>query len=199
MKWFRLALFLFVCGVTFFPKSSYAIGVGANPSSIQLEFQNLESKSVDLIVFNISDEGGSFRVYADDLSDWFVIGEAEFDLGPQEHRTVHIVVSPKEKRTIATNISIVAEPINKRGFTAFSGIKVPITLQMQFPSSEPKSFSHTYLVAAIACLGIGLILLLFFVRYLAKRRTEDAEGHMIEDVNLALHDQKLWWKLWKKK
>lgn len=160
----RLFVF-FTLAVLIFPQYVQAVGVGVNPSSLDIEFLDTQtSKKAELVVFNISDEPSYFEIYMDDLEDWVLIEPFQFFLEPHQSQRVSLFITPKESGRIATNISVVARPINKQGFRADSGLKVPLRLNVLQISGALKVSRWMFYVGWGVLLS-GLILLVFGFYY----------------------------------
>lgn len=169
------------------PFKLHAVGVGATPSEFAIHFDDESPQTFELTVFNVSDEKASFHVYPDEFQDWITFAEPEFILEGKANRVAQFTVVPQINNSIATNISIVAEPVESRGFVASSGIKVPIRVQ------GPKEI-HLFSRSGILYIGFGLlgfaVILIILLGVYFIRNTRLLEGHIAADENIFLQGRK---------
>jgi len=126
-----------------------AMGVGLSPTSLDLIVGNDGLARAELTISNPSQEAGLFTVAADDYADWFIFQPSELRLDPQSQQKVKVLVKPNQTGRYASNLSILAYPLDTRSFKAASGVKVPFNLTVQV---LPSLVWHYYL-------GWGLLLL----------------------------------------
>lgn len=107
-----------------------AVGVGVKPSYLELTLPAGQVAEAKLNIYNVSLEPAQFKIYPDELKDWIKVEPADFRLEASEVKAVKIYITAKEDGKQATNLSVVATPLDKRQFNADSGIKVPVRLNI---------------------------------------------------------------------
>jgi len=159
----------------FFPfDSALAIGIGANPSFLDLELKVGQSKEVKILVYNISQEAGIFQVFPDELNEWIKIEPNNLRLEAGENREVRITVSAKEGGRRAINLSVLANPLDRRSFSVGPGLKIPLELNIKegesiFLASILEAFSQNWFWLIIGILVICLTVF-FLAKYLKTRK-----------------------------
>lgn len=138
-----------------------ALGVGANVSSLDLEMKLRESGSVKISVFNISQEAGIFRVFPDELGDWIKISPDDFRLEAGESKEVKIDAFAKKTGIMATNLSILAEPLNRQGLSVGSGLKIPLRLNV----NDKKTFFLASAFSAVSQIFPPLLFVVIFLSF----------------------------------
>jgi len=172
---FKILIILFsvFCSLLF-ADSALAIGIGAKPSFLDLELKVGQLKEVKILVYNISQEAGIFQVFPDELKDWIKIEPDNFRLEAGENKKVKITILAKEGEGKATNLSVLAIPLDRRSFSVGPGLKIPLRLNVK----KEKSIFLASLSAALSqnwlwlLLGILVICFLGFFggKYLKRRR-----------------------------
>lgn len=171
--------------------SVLAIGIGAEPSSLDLELKLGQSKEVKILVYNISQEAGIFQVSADELNEWVKIEPNNFRLEAGENKEIKINISAREKGRKATNLSVLATPLDRRDFSVGLGLKIPLRLNVE----QEKSLFLASLLGIISqdkilitgILGIILIIGFFLIRYSKKRKKD-----IIPPKNLPIESDKFY-------
>ncbi len=129
---FKFFVIIFLSFYFLFSHSSvFAIGIGANPSFLDLELKLNETKESEILVYNISQEPGIFQIFPDELNDWIKIEPNNFRLEAGETKKIKIIVSAKDKGRVATNLSIVVNPLDRGSFGVGSGLKIPLRLNIK--------------------------------------------------------------------
>lgn len=149
-----------------------AIGIGTNPSFLELEMRKGQSKEVKIWVYNISQEAGIFQVFPDELKDWIKIEPNNFRLEAGENKEIKITVLAKEGGIKSTNLSVLANSLDRRSFSVGPGLKIPLRLNVNkeksiFLASVLEVFKQSLpwiLVGILAIVLIGLFLLKFLKR-----------------------------------
>ncbi|MBZ9572153.1 hypothetical protein KJA15_02390 [Patescibacteria group bacterium] len=154
-------------------ESALAIGIGTNPSFLDLELKAGQSKKTEILVYNLSKVAGFFQVFPDELNDWIKIEPNNFRLEAGEKKEVKITISAKEEGRKGTNLSVLAVPLDRQSFSVSPGLKIPLKLNIRegrliFSASILGVFyqSWPWLIVGIpmVCL-IGL----FLVKYLKRK------------------------------
>lgn len=131
MKFKILTILLFVFCFLFSFDSVLAIGIGTKPPFLDLELRVGQSKKTKILVYNISQEAGIFQVFPDELNDWIKIEPNNFRLEAEENREVKITILAKEDGIKATNLSVLANPLDRQSFSVGPGLKVPLRLNVK--------------------------------------------------------------------
>ena len=139
------------------PQLVLAVGIGVQPTSLNLSANAQGEASGKITISNPSAEPGLFTVSADDLSSQFSINPTEVRLEAQESRVINIIFYSKQAGRWATNLSVVGYPLDTRSFNAGSGLKVPINLTVDQVSG---SVWWIYII-----IGAGLVLLISFFAF----------------------------------
>ena len=152
-----------------------AIGIGANPSFLDLELKLGQSKEAKILVYNISQEAGIFQVFPDELNDWIKITPDNFRLEAGENKEVRIKILAKEEGRKTTNLSVSAAPLDRSSFSVNAGLKIPLTLNVEgekgfFLASAIEAFSRGAFLAVIITFIIYLAGF-FLVKYIRKRKS----------------------------
>ncbi|OGY82352.1 MAG: hypothetical protein A3F54_02265 [Candidatus Kerfeldbacteria bacterium RIFCSPHIGHO2_12_FULL_48_17] len=170
-----------------------AIGVGAKPSHLEMNFANRNTQTTEVIVFNLSDEAAALTIAPDELRDWITIEPTTLELAAQEHATVKVTITPQDSGQVTTNLSITAESLHKQGFNPASGIKIPINIQVQEKSAD------TVNLRLFISIGLGILALAIIVGMIGffwyRKTLLQMEGGLLTDENLALQGKKRrWWE-----
>jgi len=174
MKFKILTILFFTFCFLFAFDQVRSIGLGANPSFLDLELKLGQSKEVKILVYNISKEAGIFKVFPDDLNDWIKITPDNFRLEAGENKEVRIEIIAKENGRKTTNLSASAIPLDKSSFSVNPGLKIPLRLNVEgkkefFLASVFEAFNRNGFLAAIIILIICFAGF-FLVKYIRKRK-----------------------------
>ena len=173
MKLNILIILFFVLCFLFPFYSISAIGIGAKPSSLDLELKVNQSKKAKILVYNLSQEAGIFQVSPDELGNWIKINPNNFRLEAGENKKVEITLLAKEEGKKVINLSVLGSPLDRRSFSALSGIKIPLRLNVERQGSVFLAFiSNTVSQHWIWIAGILVIILigLTLVKYFRRRK-----------------------------
>ncbi len=173
MKFKILTILLFAFCFLLPYHSVLAIGVGIKPSVLDLELKVGQLERTKILVYNISREAGVFRVFPDELNEWIQIEPNNFRLEAGETKEIHIDILAKEDGMKATNISVLASPLDRRSFSASSGIKIPLKLSVTgeksiFLASVLESISLDWVW--ISGILIVVLLVFFTVKYFKRKK-----------------------------
>lgn len=175
---FKILIILFFCFLLSFD-SALAIGIGAKPSFLDLELKVGQSKEVEILVYNISQEPGIFQVFPDELNTWIKIEPNNFRLEAGENKEVKITVLAKEEGGKAIYLSVLANPLDRSSFSVGPGLKIPLRLDVSkegsiFLASVLEALRQNLSLISIVIL-IGIFLIGFFlIKYLKKRKSPKA-------------------------
>ena len=173
MKFKILTILFFTFCFLFSFGQVLSIGLGANPSFLDLELKLGQSKEVKILVYNISKEAGIFKVFPDDLNDWIKITPDNFRLEAGENKEVRIEIIAKENGRKTTNLSASAIPLDRSSFSVNPGLKIPLRLNVEgkkefFLASVFEAFNRDAFLATIIIFIICLMGF-FLVKYIRRR------------------------------
>ncbi len=124
-----LGVIVAVAGGIFLPLATFAaVAVGVNPASLTVEINTQQQTTVSLQVFNEGSEEAIFDVYADDLSDWFVISPVQFRLSPSQQQLVKIKITALQPGRRQVFLSVTGRALRRQSFNAAAGVKVPVNI-----------------------------------------------------------------------
>jgi len=144
------------------PQLVLAVGIGVQPTSLNLSANAQGEASGKITISNPSAEPGLFTVSADDLASQFSFNPTEVRLEAQESKVINVIFHSKQAGRWATNLSVVGYPLDTRSFNAGSGLKVPINLTVEKVSG---SVLLIYII-----IGASLVLLIGFLIFKYWRR-----------------------------
>ncbi len=150
-----------------------AIGIGAKPSFLNLELKTGELEKTKILVYNISKEAAIFEVFPDELKEYITIQPDNFRLEAGETKEVEITLSLKEGGRRATDLSVLAKPLDRASFSVSSGIKIPLRLNIKKAESIFLASLFEAIFPHWIWLLVILIALLFGLsirRYLKKQK-----------------------------
>jgi len=157
-----------------------ALGVGANPSFLDLELKVNQQKEAKILVYNISQEPGIFQIFPEELKDWIKIRPDNFRLEAGENKEVEIKVLAKEGGQRATDLSVSAIPLDRQSFSISPGLKIPLRLNVMeerpiFLASVLEAFRQSWPWLIVGILVICLIGI-FLIKYFKRRKKIIARG-----------------------
>ncbi|MBU1131075.1 hypothetical protein KJ840_03005 [Patescibacteria group bacterium] len=127
MKKFIYILFPIV-GLIIAAAHIIAAGISVSPNSLFFSLPVNDKETKTLTINNISTAPQIYNLYSDELTDIITINPTIFRLEPGEDINVSITVRPRQDGALATNISVVAEDIDRRKFNAAAGVKIPVEI-----------------------------------------------------------------------
>jgi len=165
----KLIKFILALSLLTAPWRVWAVGVSVSPSSLDLLYPDQSQKK--LIIKNISLEPIIVYVYPDDYKDNIIVSPQEINLLPEEFGQVSVDLDFGNKQTgvINTQISVVSKAVDKKSFNAASGLKIPLTINI---NKEPWHWSAAAVFVFIffgLMILIGLIQLFFWLKRPKKR------------------------------
>jgi len=163
-----IILLFFLCSL-FFTSSTLAIGIGAQPSFLDLELKVGQPKETKILVYNISQGAGIFQVFPEELRDLIEIRPDNFRLEAGESKEVKIKILAKEKGIKATNLSVLAIPLDRASFSVSPGLKIPLRLNIEdqrefFLASLLSAFKQNSSWILIGIL-VTCLVLIFLIKY----------------------------------
>jgi len=137
-----------------------AAGISVSPSSLELSDSN---KSQTITVTNPTPDVQIFEVSADEFKKLLIINPASFTLQAGKKKEVSITVKKNQSSTnaiLTTNLSVLGRPLLEERFTVNTGVKIPLTINIQRDSLQnAKSlFDYKWLIIGVLILIIlGLL------------------------------------------
>lgn len=180
-KVFLVALLSFLAAV----KVS-AAGISVRPTKLFFKAQVNQSASQTLTVKNITTGPLIYRFYSDDLADQIIIKPEFLRLDPAESEQVVITSQLRYPGIYLTNLSVLAEAMERRDFNTIAGIKVPLEIRAE---SAASNWFNQYLIL-LGAIILFLAVVLFLVRLKFRRRRT-----IWQKINLLSHHQKWWQKI----
>ncbi len=158
-------------------------GLQVSPAKIELELSPEETHESILHIHNDQDSVSSFSVYLEDetFRDWISFDNIRFSLQPDEIRPVKVTIRPPGTASGDYEGKICILCHNDSQDTAVAtGVNVPVKISV--PGTDLKGQSEngeasfglrlfTYIIAALAVIGLALI---FFFVY--RRRRDKSSG-----------------------
>ena len=133
-----------------------AVGIGIKPIRLDLNVSLGKEVKTEILVINVSDEPAVYQLRPDSFVGEIKISPDSFILQPAENQLVEVAVKMRSSGLFLTNISAVARPLGgSGGFSAGSGIKIPITI-----SSSGIRIWYFVFTGFLACLFIFFAVIL---------------------------------------
>jgi len=169
-----------------------AAGVLVKPSELNFALTAGAKASQWLTVENISDRPVLYHLYADELADQLIIEPSDFRLEVAEKQRLKVTLLPKRPGLGATNLSIVAQDLDRREFNVATGVKVPIAFEAKAAPKIPFSFKNLPIIIKwSAVVLLGLIIALLAAWLILRRRKKT---WLSQAVDLLKHHRQPWWK-----
>ncbi|RJQ35195.1 hypothetical protein C4566_01130 [Candidatus Parcubacteria bacterium] len=143
------------------PFSAKAIGVSVSPAAIDLLYP--DDRATELVIKNISLEPIIVYIYPDDHKDKITVNPEELSLLPEEYGQINVAFDfSKEQNGVKnTQLSIVSKAVDKRSFNAASGLKIPLSINI---NKEPWHWSGP---AVFTVVFLGLLILVILLESIA--------------------------------
>jgi len=172
-----VGIIVVVAGGILIPHDTFAaVAVGVNPASLTVEINTQQQTTVSLQVFNEGSEEAIFDVYADDLSDWFVISPVQFRLSPSQQQLVKVKISALQPGRRQVFLSVTGRALRRQSFNAAAGVKVPVNIVAKGKASFLVQ-EKEWVIGGIIFLTILLLLLVAVYHHYHRRswwrRTQD--------------------------
>ncbi|PIT90542.1 MAG: hypothetical protein COU22_01585 [Candidatus Komeilibacteria bacterium CG10_big_fil_rev_8_21_14_0_10_41_13] len=168
--------------------STWAAGISVTPSRLTFKQTEGVKKSAYFQVRNLAGEPAIFNLYVDEFADQISLEPDNFRLEPDELIKVKATVMPKAAGLFATNISIVAQDLDRRKFNVATGVKIP--LQITSLGAEGKGWNDLLIKAGVAA---SLAIVLMFIIYLLGHRKKKWPERLEDSVDLLFHHRRLKW------
>lgn len=184
----KFILLLLIIWFTCF-NSAQAAGLLVTPNRLDLKTQQNASVQTNFLVKNVSASPQIYQINSDEFVSIIFIQPANFRLEPEESILVTTTITPIISGLISTNISIVAEDLDKRKLNAAAGVKLPLTVAV----SENPGNRHPVRPAAILIIFFAAMLMIGAGGIiLQKRKQKSFWRKMAKPINLLR--PKPWWK-----
>lgn len=181
MKKFILLFILFIL----LPQKLSAAGLFVNPSKLFVQTTTKHRVYKELTIKNISLGPLIYNLYSDELSEMITINPSIFRLEPTEEQKIKITIKPTITGTLITNISIVAQEIDRRKFNADAGVKIPLEI-IALP--EIAINYSKFLIGKLFGLIIIIGLIIILIR---QKKKKSLKQKILYSVNLLKN--KNWW------
>lgn len=129
MKELAITTTLFVTALLLTPGAG-AVGLEVAPPNLQAAISVGEDGNVSFSVKNPSGEVSIFRVYPDELEEAIKVTPESFVLESGESRNVDLKLSFAQMGRFKTTISVVARSLSSEAFSAGSGLKIPLVIEV---------------------------------------------------------------------
>lgn len=139
--------------VLLLPQQLTAAGIFVNPNKLFLKTTAKQQVIKELKVKNISPGPVIYNLYTDELSEMIAINPPFFRLEPNAEQIITLTIVPSVSGVLTTNISIVAQEIDRRKFNADAGVKIPIEI-----IALPVGTNSNYTIIIIFCLFLIVVL-----------------------------------------
>lgn len=179
---------IFFISLVFFPTPLGATGILVTPSKLFVQTTVKKAVAKELVIKNISQGPLIYNLYSDELSEMITINPSIFRLEPTEEQKIKITIKPTITGTLITNISIVAQEIDRRKFNADAGVKIP--LEIIALSKVAINYSK-FLIGKIFGLIVIISLIIILIR---QKKKKSLKQKILYSVNL-LKNKKWWSKL----
>lgn len=125
---------------TTIPLTVSAAGIQVSPAKINVNL-NTQSAATQLVVFNPTTDVQLYEVYPDDFSSQITASPSSFTLqaGTRQEVTINITrpADAKTGEVLATNISVLGKPLADNKFQLNTGVKIPLTVNVQTLAQTP--------------------------------------------------------------
>ena len=149
-----------------FPVLSQAAGIQVSPSRVDLVLEENRSASKELIVANPTADVQVFEVYPDEFPEIIKANPASFTLEAGGRKTVtvtaHIDTVENTSQVLKTNLSVVGKPLIETRLQANTGVKIPLSIIIEYVGIETASNNNIssrlfYAILIVVALGFGSI------------------------------------------
>ena len=162
MKNFLILILIFIL----LPVLSQAAGLQVSPSKIDIVLEANKSASKELIVTNPTADVQIFEVYPDEFSEIIKANPASFTLEAGGRKTViitaNINTAENTSQVLKTNLSVVGKPLIETRLQANTGVKIPLSIIIEYVAIETASNNNIsprlfYAILIVVSLGFGSI------------------------------------------
>lgn len=150
-KYIIAHIFVIICALSV-ANSVNAVGIGVKPKKLNLNINAGRETKTEMLIMNTGNEPALYKIYSDELKNKIKIYPADFRLEPDGTQIVNISVKMIIPGKYATNLSIIAKPLDANGLPALSGVKIPMGITVF------GYFKLAFLVFLIFCLLVIIVL-----------------------------------------
>ncbi|MCX6785390.1 MAG: hypothetical protein NTZ18_00880 [Candidatus Komeilibacteria bacterium] len=147
-----------------------AAGISVKPDRLNFIMPAGQTATQNLVVENISASPVIFNLYFDELTGQLKVEPDNFRLEVGQKRQIKVTASPAAEGLLATNLSIVAQDLDRRAFNVAAGVKVPIVLQVK-PAPAFLLPVWAERTALVLLLLAGAVIIALLVVLLKRKRT----------------------------
>jgi hypothetical protein len=181
-------LIIIICLLAVSLNSAVAAGISITPSKLEFKLETGQKQTEKLTVSNITDSPLVYSFYADELRDQIIAQPTTLRLEPNEVQEIKVIANPRHKGTYLTNLSVLAQDLDKKEFNAVAGVKVPLEM-IVLPSSHSSFYKN--IIWYIIILLILIVAVIMFVNY--RRRRKPLWQRIGDSINL-MHTSRPWWR-----
>lgn len=106
-----------------------AVGIGVKPKELNLKVVVGRETETEILVTNAGEEPALYQVYPDGLIGKIAVQPTDFRLEPNGSQIIKVIVRVRSPGKLTTNLSVIARPFSSSGFSAATGVKVPINIE----------------------------------------------------------------------
>lgn len=169
-----------------------AAGISVDPSVLHFNLQAGSPASQAIVIENISSQPVIYNLYVDEMEDEIFPEPTNFRLEAFEKKRVKVRVQPKKAGSFATNLSIVAQDLDRRKFNVSAGVKVPITLEV----SPAPIASLSNLLKKVIIVSLPVLIVVLIGALLIKRKRKRWYQRLGGAAINLIHHKRPWWKIW---
>ncbi|MCK4525177.1 MAG: hypothetical protein KAU07_01960 [Candidatus Andersenbacteria bacterium] len=157
---------ILILALVFLPVLSQAAGIQVSPSKVDLVLEENKSASKELIVANPTADVQIFEVYPDEFPEIIKANPASFTLEAGGRKTVIVTAYPAITENVSqilkTNLSVVGKPLVETRLQANTGVKIPLSIIIEYVAIETASNNKIsprlfYAILIVVALGFGSI------------------------------------------
>lgn len=114
----------------FNPIRAGAVGIGVKPKSLNINAGSGGEVNTEMLVMNTGREPAMYKIFPDGLENKIKISPSDFRLEPDGTQIVKVSVKIIAPGKYASNLSVMAKPLSTEGFSASTGVKIPIEINV---------------------------------------------------------------------
>lgn len=161
-----------------FSNQALAAGLAVTPSSVNLSFFTDETKTITVEITNPTSDVVFIEAYPDDFTSIVTVVPKSMMLEALESSDVSVSFSSDRAGRYETFLSVVSHPLTERSFSASTGIKIPLHLEVAAKTMSGRPW-WLYAVAGIDVILLSVLILLI------SRRTQNGAQRIRFAYNLS--------------
>lgn len=130
MKKTSAIIYLAIICALFNPVTADAVGIGVKPKSLNINAGAGRAVKTEMLVMNTGAEPAMYKITPDGLENRINISPADFRLEPDGTQIISVSVKILTPGKYASNLSVMAKPLSTEGFSASTGVKIPIEINV---------------------------------------------------------------------